>query len=304
MIRVFEAATGRLAETAQLPPEGWIDVDDPSDAERARLEELGVRGDLVAHALDLDELPRAVRRGQAVLVVVRRSEPCDADASMPYRCVPLGIVLLGRHIVTIGRGNVALLSAAAARYPARSDDHGFVLGLFVVVAEQFLRHLAELDRQVDELEEQLWESHANLEVRRLLRCQRSLMVFARSLEMNEDALASLRELLPSCSVDREVLDDALTETRQAKQLASTSGNLLSAMLDAFTSIVSNNLNQVVRLLSALAVVLVVPPIVGTFYGMNVRLPFAEHPGAFWIVVVISVLLTALPLAYFRRRRWL
>jgi magnesium transporter len=180
-----------------------------------------------------------------------------------------------------------------------------VLAVFAIVAERFLAHLDEIDGRVNALEERLQQSLDNREVMRLLHLQRSLMMFATSLDLNEDVLATVRDqLIGDATEDVEVLEDALVELRQAKHVAATSSNMLSEMMDAFASIISNNLSVVVKLLSAMAVVLVVPTIIGTFYGMNVKLPLQEHPVAFWIIVATSTALSVFAAVWFWRRRWL
>jgi magnesium transporter len=304
MLRVHDPDARRLRPATDLPASGWLDVDDPGDDERRPLEELGIPPELVDHALDDDELPRTLRRGEATLVVVRSSRPAADDARMPFCCPPLGIVLVGERVVTIGRRNGDVLGRAAARWSPDAGARGLMIAIFAVIAERFLAHLAELERRVDELEERLQESQENAEVMGLLRIQRSLTVFATSLEMNEGALAWVREGVLDDGRHHAALEDALTELRQARQLASTSSHLLGGMMDAFASIISININEVAKLLSALAVVLFSATLLATIYGMNVRLPLADRPDAFWLLAAMSGALAAAPALWFWRNGWL
>jgi magnesium transporter len=113
--------------------------------------------------------------------------------------------------------------------------------------------------------------------------------------------AALLELKPA---DADLLDDMITENQEARKMAEIDSNILSQMMDAFASIISNNLNVVMKFLASITVVLIVPQIHGTFYGMNVGLPIKEHPFAFFVKVGLSVMLAALIGFIFWKRKWL
>lgn len=303
MMRFWNEAEGRLGDA---PSERWIDVDDPDEPDRDRLAALGVQRELVLHALDTHELPRTLQRGAATLVVLRYSVELGEGGAMPYAARPLGVVLLDGRVVTIGRGHQDVVGAAAERCPPTRSVQGFVLAIFAVVAERFLQHLERIDEHARELEERLQRSLDNREVMRLLHLQRSLTVFSTSLDLDEEALVRLREehFRAPLPENAEALEDALVELRQAKHVAAVSSNLLGEMMDAFASIISNNLAVVVKVLSMVAVVLVVPTIIGTFYGMNVRLPLQDEPWVFWFLIAGSVVLSALVASWLWRRKWL
>jgi magnesium transporter len=159
-----------------------------------------------------------------------------------------------------------------------------------VVAHHFLTQVGEIERTVDELEDRLQRSLQNREVMELLRYQKSLVHFMTAVRGNELILERLRngDLFELARTDHALLADVEVEHRQAVERVEITSDILSNMMDAFASIISNNLNVVMKLLTSMTVVLIIPTVFATFYGMNVPLPFEHHPWTFWAIVAVSL----------------
>jgi magnesium transporter len=159
---------------------------------------------------------------------------------------------------------------------------------------------------VTRVEARLGGSLGNREVLELLRYQRALVFFDTALRSNLVMLERLGRdrRLGEPDADAEILDDVLVEVRQAQQATDIASQILSQTMDAFASIVSNNLNVVMKILTALTIVLAVPTMVASFYGMNVRLPLQQHPWAFAAAIAVSVALALATAGYFWKKRWL
>jgi magnesium transporter len=181
----------------------------------------------------------------------------------------------------------------------------FALYIFLETATRYLTHLREINRITEALEDQLQKSTRNREVLELLKYQKSLTYFATALRSNEVMMERVQrmQIFNYYEDDQELLEDVLTENQQAIQMTSITTEILSGMMDAFASIISNNLNAVMKVLAALTIILNLPAIVAAFYGMNVKLPGEEHPLAFLIVFGISIALTALATFIFYKRDW-
>jgi magnesium transporter len=175
-----------------------------------------------------------------------------------------------------------------------------------LTADAYLRDLAAINRSVDGLEERLRGALENEVVLEILKYQKSLVYFTTALQSLEQLAERLRDndVLGIAKDEGLTVDDVLIEIRQALEVATVSRDILSEMMDAFASIISNNLNVVMKFMAALAVILSLPVVVASFYGMNVRLPLAAHPQAFWLLVAVSALLAAAVGALFAKRRWL
>jgi magnesium transporter len=173
------------------------------------------------------------------------------------------------------------------------------------MANQYLTYLREINRTTDQLEDQLQKSSRNREVLEMLKHQKSLVYFTTGLKANELVLQRLQrsrlfEMYPD---DEDLLEDALTETQQAIEMTNVSSNILAGMMDAFASIISNNLNGVMKFLASITIVLSIPSIVAGFYGMNVDLPLQAHALAFPLMLGVAVALMALVSLVFWKKDW-
>jgi magnesium transporter len=145
----------------------------------------------------------------------------------------------------------------------------------------------------------------NKEVLELLKYQKSLVYFTQGIKSNEVVMERLQrmKLFTQYAEDEDLLEDVITENQQALGMIDISNNILSSMMDAFASIISNNLNVVMKFLASMTIVLSVPTIVTSFFGMNVAIPYADHPLAYLGVIVLFVVLTAGTVFLFLKRDW-
>jgi magnesium transporter len=179
------------------------------------------------------------------------------------------------------------------------------LYIFLETSARYLTLLREINRATELVEDRLEKSTQNREVLELLKYQKSLTYFATALRSNEVMMERVQrtQLFNYYEEDQDLLEDVLTENQQAIQMTSIATEILSGMMDAFASIISNNLNVVMKALAALTIVLNLPAIVAAFYGMNVSLPGEGQPYAFLVVIGISLGVTAVATYVFYKRNW-
>ena len=177
--------------------------------------------------------------------------------------------------------------------------------IFSLKHRRYLNLLREINRATGIVEDQLQKSTRNREVLELLKYQKCLTYFATALRSNEVMMERVQktQLFNYYEEDQDLLEDVLTENQQAIQMTSIATEILSGMMDAFASIISNNLNAVMKALAALTIILNMPAIVAAFYGMNVALPGESHPLAFIFVIGLSLALTAVATFIFYKRDW-
>ena len=182
----------------------------------------------------------------------------------------------------------------------------FVLQVLLHTSSRYLSHLRRITRAIDALEDELQESTRNREVLDLLKFQKSLTYFTTALRSNELMMERLQrsQWFASYPEDEDLLEDVITENRQAIDMTNIQANILSSMMDAFASIISNNLNRVMKLLASITIVVSLPTMVASFFGMNVELPFAGHPWAFLVIMGIALFVSLIVLFAFWRRDWL
>lgn len=298
----------RLLEAGRDPAGArWLHAVSPTEDERARLlRDLKLPDGFLAHALDPDELPRLDHDAGGARLVMLRAPLGATRVDLPYRTVSIAVLLAGNVIVTatVAEGALERLDALHTLDP--SSPTRFVLQLLQRVAERFLADVREIDRRVDALEDRLEVSQRNEEVLGLLRFQKGLVHFETALSADRIMLERLQrdEGFHKTEEDAALLEDALVEFRQASEMVSISTNILSQMMDAFASIISNNLNVVMKVLTALTVLSGVPMLIASLYGMNVPLPLQHHPLAFAFVLGLSAALAVALASFFQRRRWM
>jgi magnesium transporter len=180
-----------------------------------------------------------------------------------------------------------------------------ILHIFLKTALRYLRHLKEINRRTAAIEIELQKSLKNQELIRLLNIEKSLVFFITSLKSNELMMERLMktELLKLTTDDRDRLEDVLIDNRQAIEMANIYSNILSGMMDAFASVISNNLNVVMKILTSITIILMIPTLAASIYGMNIELPFQHLPHAFYIITGISCCALLLCVLMFKRNKW-
>lgn len=308
MITIFKSGETGLIELSEPAPGSWIDVVNPTPEELKQLQESGIPLDYLTYPLDLDERARTEREDGEVLIVLRI--PCyqGQGADIPYATIPLGIILNDRYLVTVCKlDNEILQEYTHGRMKALSTSkrNRFVLRILLTTANKYLAYLRDITRAVDTLEDQLQRSTRNREVLELLKYQKSLTLFTTALKSNELMMERLQRsrLFQAFPEDEDLLEDVLTENQQAIEMTNITSNILSSMMDAFASIISNNLNAVMKFLASITIVLSLPTMVASFFGMNVHIPFEDHSYAFLIILLLSFFISSTVVFVFWKRDW-
>jgi magnesium transporter len=286
----------------------WVKAVDPTPEEIQQLVTWGIDADYINYSLDLDEMPRMERDDDYTFILIRIPHR-QPDSDVPYITIPLGIMIKGNMIVTICRHDKEMFKVLANgkyRLLKTGKRYRFALYIFLETATRYLTHLREINRITEALEDQLQKSTRNREVLELLKYQKSLTYFSTALRSNEVMMERVQrtQIFNYYEDDQDLLEDVLTENQQAIQMTSIATELLSAMMDAFASIISNNLNAVMKILAALTIIIALPGTVGTFFGMNVPLPLSDtSPFSFFSILGISIALSAIATYIFYRRDW-
>lgn len=309
MLTIYKTQDSTLETRSEVCDGCWMHVVSPEPAELARLEALGIPSDFMEHLQDPDERPRAERDDGKVLVILRFPFVQGAGADLPYATLPLSIIVLENMIVTVTPRSTGFLQRFAeggVRGHSTAKKTRFILRLLHFIANEYLLHVREINRVVDAVEDRLQRSLRNQEVLELLKYQKSLVYFTTALKANELVLQRLQRgrLLQLFPDDDELLEDVLVETQQALEMTSISENILSQMMDAFASIISNNLNVVMKVLTSVTIILSLPTLLASLYGMNVPLPWAGHPLAFLGVLALSLVLSGSVAFIFWRKDWI
>ncbi|HKZ70550.1 MAG TPA: magnesium transporter CorA family protein [Anaerolineales bacterium] len=309
MITVLKDTAGDLRPVTEWAPGCWVDAVAPTPDEINQLSHgLRVPREWIDHALDLDERARIEREDGALLIVLRLPHHQDPPADVPYITVPVGILIADGLLATVCAVENAVIRSLASgqvRQLSTAKSNRFLLQLLFAAADKYLDYVREINKAADKLEGKLQRSLRNEEVLELLKHQKSLVYFTTGLKSNELTLDRLQSshLFEKYPEDQELLADVLTEIQQALEMASISENILSQMMDAFASIISNNLNVVMKFLASMTILLSLPSLVASIYGMNVGLPLQQHPQAFVFVMGLSLAISIVVAIIFWRKDW-
>jgi magnesium transporter len=267
---------------------------------------LGVPIEFLTAATDRDERPRFEVEDGCKLLVLRVPHR-DAASVTPYVTLALAIILTPDRLITVCAEDTALwgdMFSSRTRLPSPSDAIPFLLTLFLHVARQYLSFLNSIRHESDEVEQTIHGSMKNQTLVRMLNLGKCLVYFTTSLRANEPMWDRMRRVAGRDLTEEEqdLLDDVRVEFGQARDLADIYSNILNGMMDAFASIISNNLSSVMKFLATITIVLMLPTLVSSMLGMNVPLPFGDSPYAFWTTIGVSLTLAATAVFAFLRMK--
>ncbi len=307
MLNVFKTIDHKLQAVPgnEIIKDAWVRMVNPSPDEiRTICITTGVPEDFIRAALDEEERSRIEVEDHCMLVLTNIPVMRGPDN---YDTLPLGMILTPENLITVSLEDTAVLpsppdgSSISAQYHT-SKRTRFLFQILYKNATLFLRYIHQINRQTDEIERHLRKSMNNAEVFQLLDMEKGLTYFTAALRTNGIVLdrllrlrksGNLKHLLPLFEEDEDILEDTIIENRQALEMVQMYSDILSGMMDAFTSVISNNLNQVMKFLASITILIAVPTMISSFWGMNVGVPYLSQPEGFWFVVGLSLLLTGI-----------
>jgi len=308
MYNIFKATQEGLMITDELQKDCWVRVANPTATECEFLSsKLGIPLAFLTDPLDVDERAR-IEIDEGVTLVIVRIPYFDKDnVDIPYMTLPLGIIFTDDGIITVCSKFVEnfldFVNGKVKNFSIESRAR-FLLQIFFRTALLYLSYLKDINRRTDAIETELHKSMKNEEVIKLLNLEKSLVFFTTSLRSNEIMMERLQKTgLRMTEEDKDVLEDVIIENKQAIEMANIYSNILSGMMDAFASVISNNLNVVMKFLTSVTIIFMIPTFVSSTFGMNVPLPFQQSSHAFLIVTAISLMLSLAGVVIFWKRRW-
>jgi magnesium transporter len=309
MLQIFKTIQDELITIDHFEEGNWVNLVNPDEEEiKAVCEGLNLESEYVRAALDEEERARIEYDNGQILIIVDVPTIEKENNSNVYNTIPLGIVFSKDSILTVClKENTVVKDFANKRVKGFYTyfRNRFILQLLYRNASQYLLFLRHIEKTSSRIEQDLHKSMKNKELIQLLKLEKSLVYFSTSLKANEMVLEKMRkqEYFKKYPDDTELLEDVIIENKQAIEMANIYSSILSGTMDAFASVISNNVNIVMKFLTSITIVMAIPTMVASFYGMNVKhLPFADNPNAFWIVMMISFVLSAVSVFFLARRR--
>lgn len=309
MLEIFKHNNGHLEDDLSIATAekgSWINVVNP-DSDDLQIVSMvtEIPTDVLKMALDTEERSRVEIEDDYVFVVINIPIILETDS---YDTLPLGVFITPDFIVTVCLQETDVMKAFTQnKYPLfyTFKKTRFLFQILFRTATLFLRYLQQINHRTDDIESILRHSMRNREFFMLLELQKSLTFFASALRGNGAVMEkllrlrrnqSLHHLLKLYEEDEDLLEDVIIENKQAIEMVEMYSNILMNMSDTFASIISNNLNIVMKFLASITIILSVPTTIFSLWGVNVPLPFQENEWGFFLVITIAMICSAVAVA--------
>ena len=297
MVRIFKTVDGALQQMEEPSDGCWIALTDPTATEIFEIaQKYGIEVDDLRAPLDEEERSRIEADDNYTLILVDIPALEERNDKDWYVTIPMGIIVVDKVIITVCLEDTPVLGSFMDGRVRNFYTHmktRFILQMLYKNANMYLHYLRIIDKKSEQIEALLHSSQKNKELIELLELEKCLVYFTTSLRSNELVLEKLMKTdsIKHYPEDEDLLEDVIIENKQAIEMAGIYSNILSDMTEAFASIISNNLNIVMKFLATVTIVLSIPTIIFSAYGMNLKsqgMPFADHPQGFLIICLFSL----------------
>ena len=300
MIQIYKSLSendGTLKKIASLEPGCWVNIIAPSQEELLLIsKKTGVPLEFLRAPLDDEETSRIEIEGDFILIIVDIPFTEMEDNSLTYDTYPLAIIHTKNELITVCLKNSKVLtdfSSNKVRNFYSFKKSRFILQILNRVSTYYLLYLRQIDKKSIMIEKRLHKSMKNRELVQLHSLSKSLVYFSTSLKSNEITLEKMLKLdvIQRYEEDKDVLEDVIIENKQAIEMTDIYSNILGSTMDFFASVISNNLNIVMKVLASVTILMSTLTVISGIYGMNFDyLPLLHHPYGFNIIMTLYVIL--------------
>lgn len=306
-MRTYLSLEAGMSQLDEFAPKCWVNVEFPDDDDLSFLtEELGVPSEFLSDIADVDERPRTEREDDWQFTVLRI--PLESNIQgLPYMTVPFGIITGPLATITVCYRRSQLLpdfiSHIRRKNISIASQPDFITRIIYSSAVWFLKYLKLIYLEVTRAEKELEESVRNEDLMRIMRLQKALVYFSTSIRGNEAVLGRLRTATRVGDIDPDLVEDVGIELRQAYNTTNIYTDICNSTMDALGSIISNNVNTIMKRMTSFQIVLTIPTMIASFYGMNVDVLIGNWRFSFVFIILVSLLLSATAFVLFRRIKW-
>lgn len=310
MLNIYAMESGKreLVECDAIAPGVWVNLENPSDLEIGKVcEETGIPEDMVKAALDEEERAHIDYDGDFTLIVIDIPVINEEKDTYVYSTLPLALIYSDKYFLTVCLRETSVLGDFVNNAVRNFDVNKrtrFIYQILYANATKYLHYLKLIDRTASRIQQSLHRALKNTELIKLLDLDKALVYFSTSLLSNQVVIDRVRQLsvIKHYEEDSDLLDDVIIENKQAIEMASIYREVLSGTMDTFASVISNNQNIVMKLLTAITILLTIPTLIASLWGMNTGVPFEGEIYGFWIILgIILVILVPVIIIMIRKR---
>ena len=306
-MKTFWNTQGGLTQIEEWQPNCWIQVTCPTEEDQRELEEkFNIPDYFMSDISDTDERARYEYDDGWMLIILRIPYVKEIRSRTPYTTVPLGIIHKRDVTITVCfyETNVMIdfVSFQQKRGEGFTDHVDMIFRLFLSSAVWYLKRLKQISMLVDKAKRNLDKEVNNESLIGLSRLQDSLTYFQTSIRGNETLLSKLKFKLQIDELDADLIEDVNIEMTQARETTMIYSNILESTMDTYQSIINNNMNTVMRTLTSVTIIMMIPTLITSMFGMNLVNGMESKPWGFVIAIIVSVAISAIAWAFFRRKR--
>lgn len=312
MLKIYKNNGIKLDEINQIEADCWIHLENPTKEEMMQVfKKTECHYDFLSAPLDLEEMPRIEKEDDQLLTVVNVvNESFDEELNLYYDTVPLGIVILDDYIITIAPQSVSCIDALVnrkIRIVSTLRKNKLLIQILYFMAAEYLKALQKIDKISLEIEKSIKKTPDNKDIIELLSLEKTLVYFKSALRSNESVLKKLNRFqwIHRFEDDSDLLEDTLIDINQASDMTDINISIIVGLREAFSSLISNNLNNTMKVLESTAILLTIPTMIFSFYGINTKL---EVLPAFmmdtWVILSVSILASIVTFIILKKKNML
>ncbi len=316
MIQVYKKVNKSIFEVdSDLIKDGydfedqWVHLSNPTDKEIEWVaSSLNIEEEYIKAALDSEERARIEKEDGTILAVTDIPITEEDDELYTYTTLPFGCITTDKAIVTVCLNETSIVyDMLAGRYVKDLNVHKrtrFFLQLQYVIAKKYLQYLRQIDKASQRVQAELEKAMKNEGLIEMLSLEKSLVYLSTSLRANTAMLDKVPRLVKFFEEDEDLWEDVLIENRQAIEMSNIYRDILNGTMDTYASIISNNLNSVMKTLTCITLIIDVPSMIGALWGMNTGVPFEGKQWGFWVVIAINIVIAIIMLIILFKKRLL
>ncbi len=304
MLTKYNIMDRKLCVTEDEKAQVYVFTNPTVEEQRFLVSDFQIDEHTLASSLDPDELPRLEFEPEHTVMIYKRPKNYSGKDQLEFKVASVGTFLFADKLVVVLAEDIPLF--VGKRFQKVDSIKNVFLKLVYNSISHYIEHLRIIHLISEEIEDKMNESMDNTYLLNLFSLEKSLVYYAEAITANGFVFEKMRTLASRFGFDEndgEMLDDIIVENLQCKTQADIHSNILAQMLGARASIVSNNLNLLIKKLNIITISLMVPTLIASIYGMNVALPLEHHPDAFWMLMGLGLVSVWLVMIYWRHKNW-
>ena len=308
-MRTFWNYNQGLRTLDEWQPNCWVQVTCPSrNDEEFLINDLKIPDYFIDDIRDKDERARYDYDEGWTLIILRIPYVKEAQSRTPHTTIPLGIILNKGVCITVCNYETNMMIDFVSYQQKRglgfTDSIDFVFRIFLSSAVWYLKRLKQISALIEKAKRELDHPIDNVDLIALSRLQDSLTYFVTSIRGNETLLSKLKMKLPIDELDADLIEDVNIEMSQARETTSIYSNILDSTMETYASIINNNMAQTMKTMTSVSIILMLPTLIASFFGMNLLNGMETSIYGFGVVIIGSIIITLLFYRYFRRIKWM